>query len=156
MKSAATLPVLRYAVAAALAALLLSTINIPAHALVADPRIGTPAELKPTPEATPSQLDKQMRGPKVKAPVGPAEPLHAPAVSPLPHGPEPDAVLAVMSGAKEHSPDHAAPPAKTRRSSTLLGLAITAALLGLICAAGMLIVRMGPKPPKAVARDEEE
>ena len=146
---------LTYVVAVVLAAVLLGAINVPAHALIADPNIGTPNQLKPTPEPTAAQLRKDMRGPKVAPPVRATEPETRAAPDELPSGPEPQAVMAALDGAKQ-APNAAAKPKQAPRSSMLLGLAITAGLLGLICAAGMLAVRMGPKPPPPITETSED
>jgi hypothetical protein len=143
---------LAYAAAAVLVVILVGAVNVPAHAAMADPRIGTPNQLKTTPEPTAAQLDKQMQGPRAAPPVHSAAPERQVAQPEVPRGPEPQAVMAALEG-KKHSNARATRQAP-RRSSTLLGLALTAAILGGICAAGMLVVRMGPKPPTSAQSDE--
>ena len=138
-----------------LAAALLGAINIPARSMIADPRIGTSEELKHTPDAAPAQVEKQMSGPRVAAPVRTTEPERSVAPTELPSGPEPRAVTAALEGEKTKTGDRRA-PAPGGRSSTMLGLAITAGILGLICAGGMLAVRLGPKPPEPVGDAEED
>ena len=145
---------LRYVVAVALAAAFLGAIDIPAHALIADPNIGTPNELRHTPEPTAAQLNKQMRGTGAAAAVRTTEPETRAAPEEPPSGPEPQAVMAALDVAKSDS-NVKAKPKPTQRSSMPLGIAITAGLLGLICVGGMVVVRMGPKPPPLAEPEED-
>ena len=141
-----------YAAGVLLVVVLLAAVNVPAHAATADPRIGTPDQLKTTPEPTAAQLNRQMQGPRVSPPVHATEPESRVAQPDTPEQADPEAVAAALDVEKQteaRAAHHVAPG----RSTTLLGLSLTAAILGIICAGGMLIVRMGPKPPSTTQSD---
>lgn len=130
----------------ALAVVALLAVAGPACALVYDTGTGSNAR-PPVAEPTRQQLNQQMKGPKVQPPVrgGPARTIPDPPS--LPSG-DPQAVLAVTTGLKQAG----APKGETNpqgRSRTLLSMAITCAILGLVAFAGVLACRKGQQVPSS-------
>lgn len=124
---------------------------VPVAAVIVDPRMGTGSQPMPLPEQSPAQVKEQMKSPKVTAPVAPAASMKASEqrdIPKLPHGGDPQAILAVTAEMKQNPrPPAQRPAAESKRSNQMVGLAITAAILGLVCIGAMAAVRKGPKKP---------
>jgi hypothetical protein len=144
----------RYVAIALCAAAAVCLLATPTCALICDPKGAPP------PARSSQQVEKEMAGPKVAAPVAGPDPVaervaRQRLVPKLPAGGDSQAVLAVTNGMQGEPAQKAAPRAAASRPNHMVAVAVTAAILGLICLAAMLAVRKGPEQPQPIADEED-
>ena len=131
-------------------AVLLTSAQAPAHAVIYDPHLGGNVQSAPA-HKTQEQISEEMRSPKTVPPVGVEDPIsgykngetvnssRAPDIKPPAESAPTESSVKVIEGNTIHSDT-------IKHSNHLAGIAITAALLGLICIGALVAVKKGPKP----------